>query len=121
MQGHRAAGGLLLASAVVQLIAGEFAFLQGGLGLTLLLVQEQAKSDLLRLLVFCWCLFSVGFALFLALGSGVWLGLLPAVLYAGSVASLMLEGLTRAQVLLLLAAAIGSVILAVFIGEPNAA
>ena len=116
MQGHRAAGALFLGSALLGLLAGEFEFVQVALGLALLLVQETAKSDLLRLLVFGWCLFSVGLVLVLAVGSGSWLALLPAVLYAGSMAGLMLEGLSRAQVLLLSALAIGAVILALALG-----
>ncbi len=101
MTGHRAAGAIYLLSAVLTLVLdGGIAFVQIALGLALLLIEEQAKSDLLRLVVFVWVLFSLVMAVIAAVMQALWLLIFPVILFGGGIAALMLERLSQKEILL---------------------
>ena len=112
LSGHRAAGAIYLLSAALTLVlAGEIAFVQLGIAFLLIVVQEEAKTDLLRLLVFAWVLFSLVMVLITAVSQGIWLPILPVILFGGGVAALMLEGLDQKRVLLFSGVAVAGLLL----------
>lgn len=113
---HRAAGAiLLLAVGLSLLLSRGINYVQAGLGLLLLLVQEQAKSDLVRLLVFGWVLFAIVANVVSGIAQGVWAPILPVLLIGGGLVGLMLEGLKENQIYLYSAIALAGIFLSLLL------
>ena len=92
----RIAGGLLLASAVVDyLTANELSIFPAALGLALCIIQDTSKFDVLRLVIFGWVLLSLLFVIPAAFAEGLWIPAIHTALFGGAVAGLMLERLSE--------------------------
>jgi H+/Cl- antiporter ClcA len=116
IKGHQAAGALYLLSALVNyLTLGDISFAQIGLGVALVVVQERSKADLLRFVVFAWVLFAVGVILVAAVAQGVFLPLLPILLFSGGIIGLMLERLNQSQVIVYTAVALAGMAISLLI------
>jgi hypothetical protein len=112
MTGQRAAGAIFLISAALSFAVGAgIAYGQLVLGLALLLIRDQSKSELLRLLVFAWVLFSLAVVLIAAVSHSLWLPILPVILFGAGVAALMLERLEQRHVFFCAGVAIAGLLL----------
>lgn len=106
----RIAGGLLMWSSV-------FAYLSEGslspvafvLGIALSATEDTSKLDILRFLVFGWCGISLLMTLLAAVSQGIWVSVIPVVLFTGATAGLMLDGLHEPTIAALALVGFGAV------------
>lgn len=96
ISGYKIAGILYLVSVLLGIVlASQFSIFQIGLGLALVLMQDQTKLDVLRLIVFAWIIIGLVIVLIGAVSEGSWGTVVPTVLFGGAIAGLMLEDLTQ--------------------------
>jgi len=116
IRGHQAAGALFLASALISyFVFGDIVFVQVAIGISLLVVQESSKRDLLRFVVFGWVLLAVGIVVVAALSQGEYLAVIPTLLFAGGIVGLMLERLSQSQVLVYSSVAVAGIALSLLV------
>jgi hypothetical protein len=113
---QQAAGGLYIASAFTSyFFFREIEFLQIVIAAALLWFDDPNSSGILRFIVLCWVIFALALISVAIYHSGYWLALVPTLLFAGSVAALMLENLEKRTVIILSAIGVTGIGLSLFI------
>lgn len=115
LDGYRVAGSLYLLSAVIGFLFGSLPLIPFALGLALVLMHDQAKLDVLRLVVFAWVGISLVLVLIGGSSDGLWGLVISSFLFGGAIIGLMLSDLTQQQVLVLGAVGVVGLLLPILI------